>query len=577
MRHPFTFTFTFTSFSVAVRPLAVMAFLAVCLSPPAAQAIEPDAPELLISEQEGLAFSIRQAIDRLPAVRGDAERSERVALQRFYAGGDAGLQWVGSAGLNSRARALVKEIRAAGSWGLRPEDFVLPDANGTPGGQDWPLGRKVDTELVLARALLKYARHARGGRLDPTRMSLAFDRKPVLLAPLKVLQHAAAHGDVAAYLRSLHPQHRQFQKLRAAYARLLSGAADEADIIGPYGDMVKVRDAGQLRSRVLAKLLANMEMWRWMPEQLGERHVWANVPSYEFAVMNGEHVMHAERMVVGKPANMTPIFSDHMETVVFQPYWAVPNSIKIKELLPRLLRGSGLKGLKISRSLGGQEINPGAVNWHRQDIRNYVVYQPPGRSNALGRVKFMFPNRHAIYMHDTPHKHLFKHSRRAYSHGCLRVRDPLKLAEVLLSSDRGWGSRKIAHLTHSGPENNEIKLQSRLPVHVAYFTAQVSSDGRVQYFDDVYGHERTVHLGLAGKTFDLAPPQREELTRVRAQLVSSVRPRRRDALSPRFRSTLGAPPAGVSVRVVSQTRSRPQRSRAARRAWRSRVFSGSGN
>ena len=150
-------------------------------------------------------------------------------------------------------------------------------------------------------------------------------------------------------------------------------------------------------------------------------------------------------MIVGKATNKTPVFSDAMETVVFKPYWNIPNSIKVKELLPSLLgSGSALRRQNLRIAYGDRQIQPGEVDWSRRDIRNYHVYQPPGRGNALGRVKFLFPNKHAVYMHDTPTKHLFRSRRRAYSHGCMRVRNPLKLAEVLLSQDRGWGRNRIA-------------------------------------------------------------------------------------------------------------------------------------
>ena len=133
------------------------------------------------------------------------------------------------------------------------------------------------------------------------------------------------------------------------------------------------------------------------------------------------------------------------------------------------------------------------------DIRNFNVYQPPGGGNALGVVKFLFPNKHAVYLHDTPSKSLFNESVRAFSHGCMRVRNPVKLAELLLNKDKGWdkthGRRPIA----KGPEENEISLDQPIPVHVTYFTAWVDDDGEVQTFDDVYGHEKRITLAFAGR------------------------------------------------------------------------------
>ena len=132
--------------------------------------------------------------------------------------------------------------------------------------------------------------------------------------------------------------------------------------------------------------------------------------------MNGDRVVHSERMIVGKTKHKTPIFSDEMETVVFRPFWNVPNSIKVKELLPKLLRGGTLRRQNLKLALGKREINPASVNWATTDIRRYHVFQPPGRRNALGQVKFLFPNKHAVYFHDTPTKRLFKRQARAFSH-----------------------------------------------------------------------------------------------------------------------------------------------------------------
>ena len=280
-----------------------------------------------------------------------------------------------------------------------------------------------------------------------------------------------------------------------------------------------------------------------MPEQLGRTHVWANIPEYKFRVIGQGRVVHQERMIVGKAANKTPVFSDAMETVVFKPYWNVPNSIKVKELLPSLLRGgSALRKQNLRVAYGGREVQPGRVDWSRKDIRNYHVYQPPGRGNALGRVKFLFPNKHAVYMHDTPTKHLFRNSRRAYSHGCMRVRNPLKLAEVLLSQDRGWARSRIETLASSGPEDNKVKLRDKVPVHVTYFTAHVSASGEIKLFDDIYGHEKLIQAGLDGR--DIAIPttsSKEDLDAAREEIIAGRGPvrRRGGAVNGEYRSALG--------------------------------------
>ncbi len=247
-------------------------------------------------------------------------------------------------------------------------------------------------------------------------------------------------------------------------------------------------------------LIANMEEWRWMPRDMGEIHIAVNIPEYQFRVFKNGKVVHTERAIIGKTNNQTPVFSDELETVVFHPFWGVPNSIKVKELWPSLARGGNiLQRQNLRIQYNGRDINPNSVNWSTADIRKYHVYQPPGRSNVLGLVKFMFPNKHQVYMHDTPTKHLFKQTTRTYSHGCVRIRNPLRLAEVLLEADKSWDKAKIQSLVHDGPSNNNISLTNKIPVHMTYFTAVVDDDGRVKRFNDIYGHEKRIKLALAGK------------------------------------------------------------------------------
>jgi murein L,D-transpeptidase YcbB/YkuD len=149
--------------------------------------------------------------------------------------------------------------------------------------------------------------------------------------------------------------------------------------------------------------------------------------------------------------------------------------------------------------LRGRDIHPGSIDWSRVDVRKYYFYQPPGGSNALGQVKFLFPNKHDVYLHDTPNKGLFGSQVRAFSHGCIRVRQPLKLAEALLREDQGWTSDRVTMTVRHGPQDNQINLQGSIPVHLTYFTVLVDDDGRVRTFPDVYKHEHRIAYGLAGK------------------------------------------------------------------------------
>jgi murein L,D-transpeptidase YcbB/YkuD len=246
------------------------------------------------------------------------------------------------------------------------------------------------------------------------------------------------------------------------------------------------------------RLLANMEMWRWMPRDLGTFRVEVNVPEFMVRVVKNDAVVHAERVVTGKKETQTPVFSDQMRTVVFQPQWGLPDSIKVNEVLPRLLAGDGLRsGYRMQRN--GKDINPEKVDWEKASILDYHVFQPSGDDNALGQVKFLFPNKHQVYMHDTPSKGLFGEKVRTYSHGCVRVRNPVRLAEVVLAEDKGWSKEQVRVELEDKDENNKVALDRRVPVHITYFTASVDDAGKLQTFRDIYGHENRVTLALAGR------------------------------------------------------------------------------
>ncbi|MGI9525078.1 MAG: L,D-transpeptidase family protein [Hyphomicrobiaceae bacterium] len=501
--------------SKLLRVLATAAsFLSLSFGP--GVAVEPDAPEKLISEQETFSIAVRWRIDKLPPTTNFGDLRDRAAAAHFYSHHVGPPLWVASDGMTRRAQVIAAEIRGADSWGLDSTEFNLPLSPNTT----MDVERQTAAELSMTLAVIKYARHASGGRMDPKRLSLAIDRTPPLADPSVVLTELSTTDDPAASLRDLHPKHEQFQLLRTAYLGALSAEAGGSARANRRKTRSRKR-RGRSSTKLSQRLLYNMEMWRWMPRELGQKYVWANIPEYKVRVVNSDHVIHEERIIAGKVKNKTPMFSDEMETIVFQPYWWVPNSIKVKELLPGLMRGRNTlrrKNLKISSA--GREISPHSVDWSRTDIRNYRVFQPPGRYNALGVVKFLFPNEHAVYMHDTPSKYLFKRKRRAFSHGCVRVRDPLKLAEVVLGADKGLSRSQIDSFVNDGPENNQIRLDEKVPVHVTYFTARIDGEGQPVLFRDVYRHEKLIQMGFDGKAHlivlkepDLSPPKRKVVRR----------------------------------------------------------------
>lgn len=512
--------------------------------------------------QDPVGIALQQKLSAATKGRADeAEAQDRAALAAFYAGRLYAPVWVSSNGLNAKAAAAIAEFAKANDWGLEAADFPPPLVTAAAGDAPSP-DALASAELAMSLTALKYARYARGGRIiDPaTQLSSYLDRKPQLLEPKTVIEQLAAAREPDAYLRKLHPQQPEFEKLRQKMLELRTAkAAPEVvqlppgKILSPgksdpqvallrqrlgvplgqdadqnlYDDSLKAAviayqtEAGTLpdgyvgnATRALlndvevlspAKLLANMEEWRWMPEDRGDLYVTVNIPEFTLRIVKNGAVIHTERVITGLVDKQTPVFSEMMKSIAFQPRWNVPNSIKVNELYPSLARGGTSfrrQGLRLSRN--GRDVDPESVDWSSTDIRTYDVYQPPGTSNVLGELKFNFPNKHTVYMHDTNARHLFEEASRPFSHGCMRVRDPRRMAEILLGEDKGWDAAQIADLIANGPPNNEVPIERKIGVHITYFTAWVDEQGALQTARDVYGHEKRITQALTGEWAQIA-------------------------------------------------------------------------
>lgn len=517
-----------------------------------------------VSTDGKLFLPLRRYFDtRAAVVLKDFDEQDRAALVQFYDARMGEALWVNKTGFNAAAASMIEEFKSANDWGLSAEDFKVPGLTRIGEGEfsDDDLS---EAEIKLSLTAMEYARHARGDRIDsPTeQLSSYIDRKPQMVERPKLLEALTTAADKGLYLRSLHPKHPQFERLRQKLIALRkSGGEDEFEKIpdGPkitqgkshwqvalVRNRLKIAAPGMKPDGTAAdenfydaalaegvirfkekneitpanatitadlrkalnvdnrgdelRLLANMEQWRWMPEDLGATHIEVNIPEFTVRVVKNGGIIHEERIVTGRVETQTPIFSDFMRTIVFQPAWNVPESIKMNELLPKLRAGGNpiaSQGLVIQRN--GRDIDVWDVDWQRQDIRNYYIFQPPGDANVLGIVKFLFPNKHSVYLHDTPSKRLFNEKVRTFSHGCMRVRNPVRLAEVIMAEDKGWGTDEINELITTGPENNDIALEHPMPVHVMYFTNWVTDAGELKTFADVYGHEQRIKLGLEGR------------------------------------------------------------------------------
>lgn len=252
------------------------------------------------------------------------------------------------------------------------------------------------------------------------------------------------------------------------------------------------------KQQKLTDLLINLETWKWMPRQFPERHLIVNISGFFLDVMEYDSIVHTKKVMVGTVRNRTPVFSEIMEYIEFNPYWNVTYNIASKEILPNIKRNpSYLANNNYELFSGGKKINPSNVDWSTvsRSAFPYSIRQKPGRRNALGLVKFMFPNEYSVYLHDTPSKPKFALASRALSHGCVRLQNPMQLAEYLLKDQGNWDMEKIDGVL-ARRKNKRVNLDSPVPITLHYQTVYVDTDGLVHYMDDVYSRNGAVKKAL---------------------------------------------------------------------------------
>ncbi|HXW20926.1 MAG TPA: L,D-transpeptidase family protein [Roseiarcus sp.] len=474
---------------------------------------------------------IADAIEALPPADGKRSavsalpnwRASRDALSAFYSGRAYAAVWTDAAGYNAAGKATIARLKRADEDGLDLSGLSIP----APGVQMKDPAALAKAEVALAEAILAYAFQASGGRIDPLRISPMITAKAAVVDPARALSAVAASTDPGAALADFNPPQKGYRELREeltlvrASLGAIGRSADGADAAGslrsgdpralarlPFEADAKARrsalraqtadlalssedaDLGRLAppaspSRALeASILANMEMWRWEPRDMGEQRIEVNVADFTLRVLHGEDTLLSTRIIVGKPDWQTPIFSNVMRYILVNPSWRVPPSIIRKEMLPKLADDPDYltrQGFEVTQK--GDTIE---------------VRQPPGERNALGHIAFMFPNEHSVYLHDTPSRELFMASRRAFSHGCVRVDQPMRLAELVMGGN--WSEQRLRSLI--GETERTIFLPRPVPIHIEYFTAFVDEAGALQTRDDVYGHMQRVEsaLGLLGKS-----------------------------------------------------------------------------
>ncbi len=253
----------------------------------------------------------------------------------------------------------------------------------------------------------------------------------------------------------------------------------------------------------IRQLAVNMERWRWLPQELGSTHVRVNIADYRVEVREEGSVALEMRAVVGRTYRQTPMFSGLMTYLVLAPYWHVPPGIAANDKVPELKRNPGYLASQEMTLLDlatNRPVDPASVDFQSltgaEFNRRYRIRQDPGPLNALGRVKFMFPNRHNVYLHDTPSRELFGRVERAFSSGCIRLERPLELAEYLLAGDPDWPSARIRSVA-SGAQETTVRLREPVPVHILYWTAFADEEGTVHFRPDVYDRDAPVRRALA--------------------------------------------------------------------------------
>ncbi|HWC72414.1 MAG TPA: L,D-transpeptidase family protein [Gemmatimonadales bacterium] len=458
-----------------------------------------------------------------------ARVEDDAALVTFYARRSFRAAWSGEQGPNRLADELLDALGRADLEGLDPEDYRAALIRGAldtvradaANGRAISPARLAELDVLLSDAFLLYASHLLRGRVDPETLHPTWDaaRRGADLAT--ILQDALESRKIARALQRLIPTDDGYLRLRAALARERAIAAhggwpaDLSERLRLEGDLKDgdsltvgiqrfqqrhgLPETGVLDSATQAELSVsaadrveqlriNLERWRWLPQDLGRRHVIVNIAAQLLEVVEDGEVVMRMRVVVGREYKRTPVFSDTVRYIVLNPSWHVPASIAVEEIIPRIRQDSTYLerfGMHLLAPDDAVEVDPRTVDWSKVTADNfpYRLRQDPGRLNSLGRMKFVFPNRYDIYLHDTPARNLFSQPQRDFSHGCIRIERPLDLAAYLMKKTR-WDRRSIQSALDDGTERT-MYLARPTPIHLLYWTAWADADGTIQFRPDI--------------------------------------------------------------------------------------------
>ncbi len=475
-------------------------------------------------------------------------------LRRFYSERRFQPVWFTDAGLNGRGQLMIQKIKSAENEGLKPDDynvcFFERHCN------DELASQRVWVELLLTKSLMLYIEHMLVGRLSPQDMNLNWHINKPAVDTLTWLQTIVDADDFAQALQSLQPPHDGYRRLQTALLRYLDMKAAGGWPSIPTGPTLQIWDSNEqvavLRRRLQAEgdlllgpvenellfdetvqnavehfqvrygievdgmvgpqtraamnvpiserikqMQFNLERWRWLPRDLGERYLLVNTAGYELVVYEHNEPLYVMRIIAGMPERPSPAVAGPLESIIFNPYWYIPRKIALSDVIPRQRRNPNFfkaVGIRVFKNQQAQlsEVPASQIDWKRMDENHfpYQLRQDPGPQNSLGSIKFKFANDFALYLHDTPKQRLFDRETRAFSSGCIRVENAIELAEYLLQNENGWTKAKIQAVIASG-ETVSIALTSEIPLYLVYWTAWVSRDNHVYFRKDVYGWDKS--------------------------------------------------------------------------------------
>jgi L,D-transpeptidase YcbB len=525
--------------------IRLLCLIVVLASAPVAHALAP------AGEIKAQISSILSSGQRLPL---PLERV-KATLVAHYVKGNGPVYWVGT----GRMLPFIQRMQYALNDGLSPEAYpvnALIDLGKKSSAGD--AFTAAQAELYFSAYFIAYASDLKVGRVTPQKVDPNLFRNRKTIDSLRVLTDMSKQANPSKYLTGFEPRNTHYQTLKRMlkiYNEVISGGvswpriADGApikpgandprvaklrqvlSITGDYdgpdngsssydANLVEAMQRFQQRHGLEAKgligkqsivalnmspqerqkqIILNMERWRWMPDSLGANHFLVNIAGFELQRIEQNKVVNRMNVVVGAIATQTPEFTGSMQYVELNPTWTVPYSIATKEMLPKLKQNPFAYAEDFEVFAGGKLTSWGNINWASYGSGSFpfTFRQRPGSKNALGKVKFMLPNRHNIYLHDTPAKDKFANTTRAFSHGCIRLAEPAKLAYSLLGDKLGMSRGDIDGIWADGA-TTKVNLPEPIPVHLVYATAFATNNG-IEFRPDVYGRDRKLYSALFGR------------------------------------------------------------------------------